>query len=221
MKTVAILLLALMPFAMAFGSSIGYNETNFVLLMKIKEGEVNYIAEQHTSLDRNMGKVMYTSDDPNSPAFDIIQNHTAGILYVYNNMTEECSAYHTTPSNLTEDYYTLLNNTNFVGFRGLDVELYNITTREGENTLVYGKWVDQDGDYLFTPHHLQQTVNNGYEQSSITVDFLDEIFLPSQSWGEDFYNPACEGVTPQYSAYPRSSNGILGSILPRFELVSK
>ena len=219
MKTIAVLLLALIPFVMS--TPVYYNGTNFVVLMKISNEQTNYIVEHSTSLEKNMAKTMYTSDDLGFPAFNVIENATAGITYFYDNTTETCEAYYTTPSNMTEDFNRVLENAKFIGYRGLDHELYNISTSEGENTLVYGKWAEQDGDYYFSPLHLQQTIYRDDEISKATVEFLDQMFIPGEGWKEPFYNPACEGVTPKNSANPTSSRGILGRILPQFDLVSK
>mmetsp|Transcript_11310 Transcript_11310/g.9993 ORF Transcript_11310/g.9993 Transcript_11310/m.9993 type:complete len:224 (+) Transcript_11310:11-682(+) len=219
MKAALLLLLVFTSLTMSM-SLINNNEgNNWNLVVRFDVDGFNWIAEEFYSLDRNAIKVKYTSDHPQAPAMDFVYNFTSGNIMHYSNLTGECALYDGVQTNLTEYINdVLLNKTSYAGDRGRSLSVYEIKDagEVGSRTWIHGKWTQVEGQTTFVPSTFQ-SFSGDDSNTSISGDFLDQIYHIDQSFAEDFDYPACRDVEVSKSDLDLSF-GLFGS---NFQSVTK
>ena len=195
----------------------GHNSLEFVIETTI--GGLDLVTSQLISLEHNKIRNQYTTFNGDVPAFDEVLDFTNGQMWQYFNLTGECKVYEIPKMCLTAYLKDLLtNHTEFAGYRGEHLELYEVKHPEdaGSRSWVYGVRVNHtEGGHsqeVFVPARLQSHRPSMGAASDYSGDFLD---IPSHPivTNSTFRYPACEGAHVQKLDAPLSV-GFLGA-LPR------
>ena len=177
----------------------------------------DFISDEIVSPSHNKIKLQYTTFNEDIPAFDVVMDFTAGKLYQYLNLTDECFVSDFTKMDLRAYIADLItNNIKYVGQRGEHLHLFEIKhpEEEGSRTWLYGVFNDF-GDFI--PARFQ----SHYPQSSgdFAGEFLD---IPSEPVVTDatFDYPACAKAKVA-NLGAKIHPGIMGASLKIFHKISK
>ena len=201
MKLVFGILLILWASKMSMGMSLlnhqNHFQGNFEYVAESRVGSMDLISDTLISFEHNKLKAQYTTFSGDMPAFDVVLDFSEGLTYQYFNLTGKCQVSKAPKMNLAEYYETLFSNfTEFAGFRGEHLEVYEIKhpEEEGSRTWLYGMTVGgTHGGKVFMPTRFQTHYpaedNDGTHD--FTGEFLDTVNTPSVS-PDAFDYPACK-----------------------------
>ena len=183
--------------AMSLTKSQNPFEGNLEYVTESQIGGIDMISDTIISFEHNKVKAQYTTFSGDIPAFDVVLDFNEGLAYKYFNLTGKWVVSKAPKLNLAEYYeMILMNHTEFAGYRGEHLEVYEIKhpEEEGARTWLYGMQVDQGNGKVFLPTRFQTHYPSETEEHNYVGELLDTMSTPSIS-EEAFEYLACKEVS--------------------------